>query len=152
MAEGARYASEELGRRVHLWEIQRILEGQKALPGLEVLRADEPLPRRARKPKQARKLSTKSRRKLAAAGKRGGSVKKHPKDITKALLGLSKVGEKNPAAKLTEEQVLDIIFALEEGEKPLALALRYGVSVMQISRIKTGKRWKYLKESVEWEE
>jgi hypothetical protein len=73
------------------------------------------LPHKPIKPKQARILSAKSRRKLAVSGRKGGQAKKHPKDLTRFVMGLSKVGKKNPASKLTESQVLDIIVALEEG-------------------------------------
>jgi hypothetical protein len=154
MAAGARYASEVLGRTVYLWEIQRILEGMKLIGGLEVIRADEPLPRKRQPVK--RKLSVEARRKLAEAGKKSRGRKgfwrgKRRKDLTRHLLGLSKVGKKNPAARLTEEQVLDILTALEEGEKLFTLSRRYGVSEMQISRIKHGKRWKHL-QTEEYEE
>ena len=44
MAAGARRASMILGRDVQLWEIQRILSGKKHIPGLSVIRADEPVP------------------------------------------------------------------------------------------------------------
>ena len=53
MAAGARHASEVLGREVFLWEIQRILDGVKRIPGLEVIRADMPIPRRKPKKRQS---------------------------------------------------------------------------------------------------
>jgi hypothetical protein len=139
---------------VYLWEIQRVLEGMKHIEGLEVIRADEPLPRRIKKAKQPRAYTAEARQKLSEAGKksrgRASPLRgKRRKDITRHIMRSAKTGEKNPAAKLTEEQVLDILVELEEGEKQLALALRYGVSVRHISRIKHGKRWRYLAEGGE---
>jgi hypothetical protein len=69
MAAGARHASEELGRTVFLWEIQRILENGKRIAGLEVIRADEPLTRKAKKPVQPRTYTAEARRKMSEARK-----------------------------------------------------------------------------------
>jgi hypothetical protein len=151
MAEGARRATEELGRTVYLWEIQRVLENRKRIAGLEVIRADEPLPRKVKKPIQPRRYTAEARRKMSEArkGKPGFWLGKRRKDIVKLLLSQAKVGEKHPRAKLTENQVLDIIVALEEGDKLFTLSRRYGVSEALISRIKTGKRWRYLADDVE---
>jgi hypothetical protein len=66
--------------------------------------------------------------------------------LTKHLLSQAIFGEKHPRAKLTEKQVFDILIALEEGDKLFTLLCRFGVSEMQISRIKNGKCWKYLKD------
>jgi hypothetical protein len=154
MAEGARRATEELRRTVFLWEIQRVLAGMKTIAGLDVIRADEPLPRKAKKPIQPRRYAAEARLKLSEAGKKSRGRKgfwsgKRRKDITRHLLSQAISGEKHPRAKLTENDVLDIQIALEEGEKQLTLALKYGVSEALISRIKTGKRWKYLADDVE---
>jgi hypothetical protein len=151
MAAGARYAGTVLGRMVHLWEVQRILDGRKRIAGLEVLRADEPLPVR-KKAKKRRNLSAEARRKLAEAGKRGGRAKKPKKDISKALLSEAKKGEKHHNAKLTEAQVWDIKCALAMGEKIWVLATQFKVQESLISMIKTGKRWKHLREADKWEE
>ena len=40
MNAGARYSSKIIGRKVHLWEIQRLLSGKKRIEGLTVRRAD----------------------------------------------------------------------------------------------------------------
>jgi hypothetical protein len=151
MSEGARYSSEVLKRTVYLWEIQRILNGKKRIDGLEVIRADEPLPRKPKKAKRRRKYSAEARRGMSEArkGKPGFWKGKRRKDITKQLLSQAISGEKNPAAKLTEDQVLDILQALTEGEKIFTLSRRYGVSEAAISRIKTGKRWKHLAKEYE---
>lgn len=50
-------------------------------------------------------------------------------------------GEKSPLAKLTSEQVQEIRTRLAAGETGRSLAIIYKVCPMQISRIKTGKRW-----------
>jgi hypothetical protein len=154
MAEGARRATDELGRTVYLWEIQRVLDGQKTIAGLEVIRADEPLPRKAKKPKQPRTYTAEARRRMSEAGKKSrGRISplrgKRKKDITRHIMGCTKAGKKNPAAKLTEDQIFDIQIALEEGEKKFSLALQYGVSQQQISNIKNGRRWRYLAEDGE---
>jgi hypothetical protein len=127
------------------------LEGKKTIAGLEVLRADEPLPRKVKKPVQPRTYTAEARLKLSEAGKKSrGRISplrgKRRKDITRHIMGSTKTGEKNPMAKLTENDVLDIQIALEEGEKQLTLALRYGVSTRHISRIKHGQRWRHLAE------
>jgi hypothetical protein len=151
MAAGARHASEALGRIVYLWEIQRVLSGMKTIAGLEVIRADEPLPRKAKKPIQPRRYTAEARRKMSEArkGKPGFWRGKKRKDVVKLLLSQAKVGEKHPRAKLTENQVLDIIVAREEGDKLFTLSRRYGVSEALISRIKHGTRWRYLADDVE---
>jgi hypothetical protein len=149
MAEGARRATDELQRTVCLWEIQRVLENRKRIDGLEVLRADEPIPRKAKKNPQPRTYTAEARRKMSEAGKKSrGRISplrgKRRKDITRHIMRSTKTGEKNPMARLTENDVFDIIIALEEGEKQLVLALRYGVSTRHISRIKHGTRWRHL--------
>lgn len=50
-------------------------------------------------------------------------------------------GEKNRQARLTSEQVAEIRAALHEGEKPSALARRYGVTDSTVSKIKKGATW-----------
>ena len=152
MAAGARHASEVLGREVFLWEIQRILDGVKRIAGLEVIRADMPIPRR--KPKKRRSYPADGRRKISSVrkGKPSNYRGKRQSDLAKFTLRQAKTGEKHHNAKLTEEQVLDIQVALEEGDKIWVLASRYGVSESAISRIKTGKRWKHITEDGEdWE-
>jgi hypothetical protein len=148
MAAGARHATEELGRTVFLWEIQRVLEGKKTITGLEVIRADEPLTRKVKKPVQPRTYTAEARRRMSEAGRKGKDFwrGKRMNDLFLLRLGQAKVGKKNPAVKLTENDVLDIQIALEEGDKLFTLSCRFGVSEMQISRIKNGKCWKYLKD------
>ena len=53
-------------------------------------------------------------------------------------------GERAPSVKLTEVDVLVILDRIRKGEKQAALAREYGVGPMEISRIKTGKRWGHL--------
>ena len=155
MAAAARYASEVLGCDIHLWQVQRIVESRKVIDGLEIIRADEPLPRKTKKAKQPRKYTPESRRRMSEAGRKGKGKDywrgKRKKDITRYLLSKAIYGEKHPRAKLTESQVLDIIIGLEDGEKQFTLALRYGVSEALISRIKHGRRWAHQKDDApEW--
>lgn len=53
-------------------------------------------------------------------------------------------GERAPAVKLTEVDVLVILDRIRRGEKQANLAREYGVGPMEITRIKTGKRWGHL--------
>lgn len=53
----------------------------------------------------------------------------------------SRPGQSNPMCKLTDEQVSQIKSRRSAGETGRALALEFGVSPAQISRIVTGKRW-----------
>jgi hypothetical protein len=152
MAAGARHASEVLKREVFLWEIQRILDGVKHISGLEVIRADVPIPRRM--PKKRRAYPADGRRKISAArkGKLSNYQGKRQSDLAKFTMSETKVGEKNSRSKLTEGQVWEIKDALAKGEKILTLALRYKVRESLISMIKNGKRWKHITEDEEdWE-
>lgn len=152
MSAGARHAGEVLKREVFLWEIQRILDGVKRISGLEVIRADMPIPRR--KPKKRRSYSADGRRKISAAkrGKQGNRRGKRHSDLSMFIMSETKVGEKNPRSKLTKEQVWEIKDALAKGEKILTLALRYKVCESLISMIKNGKRWKHITDDEEdWE-
>lgn len=53
-------------------------------------------------------------------------------------------GERNPAAKLTEAQVMQIDAALRAGDGPNAIARRFGVTGAAITLIKTGHNWRWL--------
>lgn len=53
-------------------------------------------------------------------------------------------GERNPGAKLTEKQALEIIAGYKSGVNQRTLAERYGVSQVNVQRICTGKRWPHL--------
>lgn len=55
-------------------------------------------------------------------------------------------GERNPFAKLTEAQVIDILKRLRNREKGRHIAKLYKVTEHTISSIKRGKNWSYLKE------
>lgn len=56
-----------------------------------------------------------------------------------------KKGERNGAAKLTEDLVLKIIDALKSERTSASLAREYRMSESQISNIKLGISWKYLR-------
>lgn len=53
-----------------------------------------------------------------------------------------KIGSKN--RRLTDEQVLDILERLKQGEKPHLIGLSYGVSRHTICKIRDGLRYKHL--------
>lgn len=54
-------------------------------------------------------------------------------------------GEKNARAKLTDQDVREIRSLLETGISQRKIASIYGVHQIQVSRIKTGKRWSHVK-------
>lgn len=58
--------------------------------------------------------------------------------------GRSLVGQKQPNAKLTDDQALEIIARLREGEMQSALAREFGVSHTTIYSIAANKGWKHL--------
>tara|TARA_R110000868_G_C10525106_1_gene733468 strand:- start:25 stop:486 length:462 start_codon:yes stop_codon:yes gene_type:complete len=59
--------------------------------------------------------------------------------------GNSTKGEKNPSAKLTEEQVREIKGALSKGHRRRMLAKKYGVSITQLGSIARGETWAWVK-------
>lgn len=62
--------------------------------------------------------------------------------------GRSLYGEKNHAAKLTEEDVLRIRELMKQGIKPTVIAREYGVTSTTIYYIRNGKSWSYLSANV----
>jgi hypothetical protein len=55
-----------------------------------------------------------------------------------------RVGEENPAARLTTEQVLEIKALLARGAGYRFLAGRYGVCVNTIGQIARGQTWRHV--------
>ena len=53
-------------------------------------------------------------------------------------------GERNARCKLTEKQVGEIKIALKVGLTQKRVALAFGISQIEVSRIKTGKRWSHV--------
>ena len=72
---------------------------------------------------------------------REGTPAENAVDMVLRGRSLSQRGGGNHAAKLTDEQVIEIKSELALGVKGLALAHRYGVSQATVSEIKTGKHW-----------
>lgn len=66
-------------------------------------------------------------------------------------LAASLKGETNPASKLLEEQVLDIIIDLMNKVPYQEISKKYGCSKSTISAIKSKRNWKYLTENVEFD-
>lgn len=59
--------------------------------------------------------------------------------------GRSLIGSKTPIAKLTEAQVLEMKIALrDKTAKQRDLAVFYGISIAQVSRINKGHQWKHV--------
>jgi len=58
--------------------------------------------------------------------------------------GRSPKGEKNASAKLTEEQIRSIKIELNDGGKVTHIAIKYGMSHGQVSKIKSGKKWGHI--------
>jgi len=62
----------------------------------------------------------------------------------KRKLSVLNTGTKNPRAKLSEYQVVNIRLQLVEGRSLLSLSQEYGVSKRLISMIRDRKRWSHL--------
>ena len=69
-----------------------------------------------------------------------GTQKQNLEDMAKK--GRSTIGERNPMAKLTEENVREIKEHLKQGHHPYQIGKRFGVTASAINLIKLGKRWK----------
>lgn len=68
----------------------------------------------------------------------------HAENILHAFrtgLATRPIGEKNPAARLTEAQVKSIRDLLARGDSPAAIAHQFDVARRTISAIKTGQNW-----------
>ena len=65
-------------------------------------------------------------------------------EVNKDLKARRPTGEKANAAKLTEEQVLEILALLNAGEDRVAIALKFDVSTSLIYAIKNGRVWSYI--------
>lgn len=55
-------------------------------------------------------------------------------------------GVKNANARLTEEQVIEIFGRLAKGDKQGDIAADYNVHETLISMMKTGRRWRHLRQ------
>jgi len=60
------------------------------------------------------------------------------------LLLIDNRGESHSQSKLAEEQVIEIIEALSNGEKNSVLTKKYDIDPAQISHIKNGTAWRHL--------
>lgn len=65
---------------------------------------------------------------------------RHSRDV----LGHDCIGERNPRAKLTGQDIEAIRRAGDDGERIAAIARRFGVGYSQISRILRGEAWRHL--------
>lgn len=59
-------------------------------------------------------------------------------------MGLSAIGSKHGASKITESDVIDIRRRRESGESLPAICKDYGIARSTASQIATGKRWKHV--------
>lgn len=64
-------------------------------------------------------------------------------------MSVSKRGNRNPSAKLTAEQVLQIKELLHDGVGQKSIGLRFGITQQTVSNIKTGRKWKGLNNEFE---
>ena len=53
-------------------------------------------------------------------------------------------GSRNPAAKLTEDDVREILELLDAGERQHDIAAQFGVSQCIVSKINTGEMWRHV--------
>ncbi len=56
------------------------------------------------------------------------------------------IGERNPAAKLTEKQVIEIRSRRKQGEPLLSLAVEFGISKSYVGNLAAGRKWKHLED------
>jgi hypothetical protein len=61
--------------------------------------------------------------------------------------GTMAVGERHPAAKLSEAQVREIFSLTERGARRAALARLFSVSTTTIGKILAGRKWRHLQEA-----
>lgn len=70
-------------------------------------------------------------------------------ELDKRLHGTAQIGERNGGARLTDEQVREIIRLRKRGATQPWLARQFGVTQPTISDIVNGKRWLHLAASME---
>ncbi len=58
--------------------------------------------------------------------------------------GLTLQGARNPGAKLSEDQVRELLRLAEEGTSKAALAGQFGIGRSQVTRIVRGRKWAHL--------
>lgn len=112
---------------------------------LGVMRSEETRKRISRVQK-GRKASAETRAKMSLAHKGKVCSDETRRRISKALLGNQNAqGEKAGAAKLTEENVREILGRLRNGETQTKIARDFGVTQAAISAIKRGINWAHVK-------
>lgn len=99
----------------------------------------DPSYRRTRKRATPPEFTDEHRAKLSAAGK----GKKKPEGFG-AKVSAAVTGEKHGMAKLTEQQVKDIIALMAEGWTNRQVEAEYKISNAQANRIRKGLRWSHL--------
>lgn len=57
------------------------------------------------------------------------------------------IGERNPAAKLTAAQVVEIRSRRKQGEPLLTLATEFGISKSYVGNLVAGRKWQHLEEN-----
>lgn len=62
--------------------------------------------------------------------------------------GRSTAGEKNPACRISESIVLDIVEQIKSGKSNTEIALTLPVSHAQVSMIRSGKSWRHVTEQI----
>lgn len=80
-------------------------------------------------------------------GLRLGHGKAYHTEETYKKLSEANRGEGSGTAKLTEEDVINILIDIRRKVPYKIIKSKYDISFSQISRIKSGKRWGYLKET-----
>lgn len=73
-----------------------------------------------------------------------GSQSDNVRDMDERRRRASQVGQNNANSVLTNEVVVKIRSLLEQGVRQKALALRFGISQVMVSRIKHRKAWKHV--------
>lgn len=73
----------------------------------------------------------------------------HVAKLIQANIGNTKGrGERNGSASLSESQVIEIKRCLQKSEPISRIAARYGISKSAVSKIRTGRTWRHLQETL----
>jgi group I intron endonuclease len=91
---------------------------------------------------QNREATDEFRQQMAANGRKSKGRRQSEEHRQKRAL--AQTGGKNHRAKLTDEQVVEILRDLANGVRGRQIAQKYGVHEVVISEIKHGKKWKHI--------
>lgn len=80
-----------------------------------------------------------------------GTPKENTKDMFSKGRAAKQYGEFNPASKITEGVVLDVIGAIKAGKNNKEIASELPITHSQVSLIRLGKSWKHLLDAANYD-